>query len=171
MKKGLIFGGAAVALGTVAYFLFNNKNNSKEAPKVPSVKEEVKKNIHKEDYIEILSKNDPLTDFSRRRALYVMARIQECDIETNEGREAQEDFLSYFKQLDFGWDEVLSEVSKIPAYDVEAGRRDLRLYILLGKSRDAFYRNSLNSTLDHEELEETFDLINQLDNLIQRWGL
>ena len=174
MKKGFIFGGAAIALGTVAYFLFGkDKKNAPEKQTFPAkeisnvqIKEE-----EGEDYFDILLKNDPLEDFRHRRALYTMARIQKCDIETEEGQAAQMDFISYFNQLDYDWNEVLVEVEKIPEHDDEAGRRDLRLFILLGRSRDAFYIDSVNSSLDTEELEETFSLIQSLDNLIEKWGL
>ena len=177
MKKGLIFGGAAIALGTVAYFLFgkDKKNTSENTPEKQTFPVKEISNIQikeeREDYFDILSKNDPLEDFSHRRALYVMARIQKCDAETEEGRETLNDFMSYFQLLNYSWDEILTEVNKIPVYDEDAGRRDLRLFILLGRSRDAFYSDSVNSSLDTEELEETFEWIKCLDNLIEKWGL
>jgi hypothetical protein len=79
--------------------------------------------------------------------------------------------MSYFQLLEISWDEILTEVDRIPVYDEDAGRRDLRLYILLSRSQNAFYRDSVNSSLDTVELEETFEWIKCLDNLIEKWGL
>ena len=177
MKKGFIFGTAAVIFGLGAAYLFN-KNKKKEEPQKENEKisdvniETLSPTKERRDYIEdVLSLGDPLEDFSHRRALYVMARIQKIKAETELEEQEQMEFIEYFQLLDESWEEVLEELNNIPAYDEEAGRRDLRLYVLLGKSRDAFYADSLNGEKDEDEVDEVFNLINSLDNLIQKWGL
>ena len=172
MKKGFIFG-TAVVFGLGAAYLFSKKNKKKDPPK-----DEININVEplspkeREDYIEdVLSLGDPLEDFSRRRALYVMARIQKIKGETDLERQEQNEFIEYFQLLNESWEETIKELNNIPDYDEEAGRRDLRLYILLGKSRDAFYADSLKGEMDELKIDEIFDLINSLDSLIQRWGL
>lgn len=175
MKKGFIFGTAAVVLGLGAAYLFSKnrkKDPQQENEKRGDTNVETLSPIVKKDYIEdVLSLSDPLEDFTHRRALYVMARIQKIKGETELERQEQMEFIEYFQLLDESWEEVLEELNNIPAYDEEAGRRDLRLYILLGKSRDAFYADSLNGEKDEDEVDEVFDLINSLDNLIMKWGL
>lgn len=174
MKKGFIFGTAAVVFGFYAAYLFFNKKNKKKDSQKNGINISVEplSPKEKEDYIEdVLSLGDPLEDFSRRRALYVMARIQKIKGETELERQEQKEFIDYFQLLNESWEETIKELNNIPVYDEEAGRRDLRLYILLGKSRDAFYADSLKGEMDELEVDEIFDLIDSLDSLIQRWGL
>ena len=173
MKKGFIFGTAAVAFGFYAAYLFNKKNKKKDSQKNGiNISVEPLSPKENEDYIEdVLSLADPLEDFPRRRALYVMARIQKIKGETELERQEQEEFIEYFQLLNESWEETIKELNNIPVYDEEAGRRDLRLYILLGKSRDAFYADSLKGEMDELEVDEVFDLIDSLDSLIQKWGL
>lgn len=171
MKKGVIFGGIVV-IGGIAAYLFNKGNKKSQEIKKEMVSSELHK-IDEEDYIDILRKNDPLSDFKHRRALYVMARVIDCDCETEEGQEKLDDFVSYFHRLNYekSWEEITVEVNKIPEYSEEAGKRTLRLFILLGKSRDAFFKDSVKSDRDGEEIDETFELIQELDNLIEKWGI
>ena len=175
MKKGFIFGTAAVVLGLGAAYLFSNKNKKKDPQNEKngdSISIETLCSEVKKDYIEdVLSLSNPLEDFKHRRALYVMARIQKIKGETELEQQEQMEFIEYFQLLDENWEEILKELNNIPVYDEEAGRRDLRLYILLGKSRDAFYADSLKGEMDEDEVDEVFSLINSLDNLIMKWGL
>ena len=177
MKKKFIYGTIAVlGLYFVGKRVFKEKTENVSNQKQENLNsakkggEEFKED--EEDYIDILRNGtDPLTDLRHRRSLYVMSRIAHCNIDTEEGRQEQDDFIKYFKKLNFStWYNIMTEINKVPEVDEEGRRRHLRFWVILGQSRDAFWKYSIDAKESAEELEIEFDFIRELDLPIEKWG-
>ena len=175
MKKRKIIVAALIVAGVGILLTKKSKSNKgKDAPLPQSPKKNEDVVIEEEqDCMNTFRDGiDPLTDLRHRRALYAVARILNCDENTELGREEAEDFRIYFEKLKYSTEEeIRKEVLKVPEHSEEYGGRVARFYSLLGQSRNAFWRYSIESGKSYDELQPDFELIEELDAITSKWKL
>lgn len=132
---------------------------------VETPKEEIEK-----DPWEALKEEDPLESFQERRALFIMACI--LVIEKSEMEEELQDLygrlIEFFNET-YGvanWSCIRKKVLELPE-DEDSGATWTRLYILLNKSRNEYYRACKDGEVDPEESEKEFELIDKVDGFFE----
>ena len=132
---------------------------------VETPEEEIEK-----DPWEALKEEDPLESFQERRALFIMACI--LVIEKSEMEEELQDLyehlIEFFNET-YGvanWSCIRKKVLELPE-DEDSGATWMRLYILLNKSRNEYYRVCKDEDVDPEESEKEFELIDKVDGFFK----
>jgi hypothetical protein len=140
-----------------------------ETDEKPEIVETPEEKIEKDPW-EMLKKEDPLESFQERRALFIMACILVI-----EKAEKEEEFQDLYEQLieffneTYGvvnWPQIRKKVLELPE-DEESGKTWLRLYILLNKSRNEYYRACKDGEIDPEDSEREFKLIDKVDDFFK----
>lgn len=143
--------------------------NPQEIDEITETVETPKEEIEKDPW-EMLKEGDPLESFQERRALFIMACI--LVIEKSEMEEELQDLykrlIEFFNET-YGvanWSCIRKKVLELPE-DEDSGATWTRLYILLNKSRNEYYRACKDGEVDPEESEKEFELIDKVDGFFE----
>lgn len=189
MKKTvLLVSGIIAGIAAIGFGIKRNKKSKKtvEIPegaktdeediKDPQETKEITETVEtpeekiEKDPWEALKEEDPLESFQERRALFIMACI--LVIEKSEMEEELQDLykrlIEFFNET-YGvtnWSCIRKKVLGLPEDD-DSGATWARLYILLNKSRNEYYRACMDWKVDPEESEKEFELINKVDGFFE----
>ena len=143
--------------------------NPQEIDEITETVETPEEEIEKDPW-ETLKEGDPLENFQERRALFIMACI--LVIEKSEMEEELQDLykrlIEFFNET-YGvanWSCIRKKVLELPE-DEDSGATWTRLYILLNKSRNEYYRACKDGEVDPEESEKEFELIDKVDGFFE----
>lgn len=188
MKKKVLL--VSVILTGIAAIGFGIKKSKKskrivEIPESSKTKNEETKNLQEvnkmietvetpeeeieKDLWEMLKEEDSLESFQKRRALFIMACI--LVIEKSEKEYQYQDLyeclIEFFNKTCgvVNWSTVRKKVLELPE-DEESGSIWGRLYILLNKSRNEYYKACIDGKIDPEESEKEFELIDLVDSFV-----
>lgn len=144
--------------------------NPQEIDEITETVETPEEEIEKDPW-ETLKEGDPLENFQERRALFIMACI--LVIEKSEMEEELQDLykrlIEFFNET-YGvanWSCIRKKVLELPE-DEDSGATWTRLYILLNKSRNEYYRACKDGEVDPEESEKEFELIDKVDGFFEK---
>lgn len=189
MKKTvLLVSGIIAGIAAIGFGIKRNKKSKKtvEIPEGTKTDEEDIKDPQETDEIaetvetpeeeiekdpwEVLKEEEPLESFQERRALFIMACI--LVIEKSEMEEELQDLygrlIEFFNET-YGvanWSCIRKKVLELPE-DEDSGATWTRLYILLNKSRNEYYRACKDGEIDPEESEKEFELIDKVDGFFE----